>query len=333
MSSILYCRISRMNDKTNKYLSLESQENALIKFSDANDFKIFKIIKDIGSAFSTKQIDLKNVLKHTKNKIIICYEPSRLTRNIYNYKEICSICKSNNHKLAFVSLNKIFCIKNTQDYEDLFNFIYFAQEESKSIGIRISRTLKYKKSKQLPWNKIKDIDGNIIDDPKKQKILKLIHLLSTENSSISEIKYLIDETSYNKNYIEPFSIVEYDNQNNTVDVDTFLPFSMSKKNIVETLNLYNIPREVNNRICKWNITSLNHCLSLFDMKNNDKKEENMQLDDIDNILSFEINKINVKEDKKWIYLWYDPEVGLPPNIILPKNFILPIIPTNIYLPQ
>ena len=95
--AIVYCRVSRMGIETSN--SLDSQEFALKKFLDDRKIGVYTVLKNIGSAFNKPQTDLKNILKSCKNKLLVVFEPARLSRNLKNFKEIYKICEKNNHDI------------------------------------------------------------------------------------------------------------------------------------------------------------------------------------------------------------------------------------------
>ena len=243
--AIVYCRVSRIGNETSN--SLDSQEFALKKFLDDRKIGIYTVLKNIGSAFNKPQTDLKNILKSCKNKLLVIFEPSRLSRNLKNFKEIYKICEKNNHDIAIVIINTILNIKLKCNYKILFDLIKKAEQESIDMGKRISRTIQYKKSRELAWGKKRDVNNNIVDNDYEIKISKLIWLLRTKDSYITEIKNLIAEVGTIED-VEPFEIVEYtkDKEEYTV-IDDKLPYVMSVKNIEETFKLYGIRK----RKARW----------------------------------------------------------------------------------
>ena len=247
MTTILYSRVSKLTTGENTFcLSLDSQEQEIIKFMRSRNLSLYKILKDIGSAFSKPQTDLKNLLKTCKNKLLLVVEPSRLSRNITNFSEIFAICKTNKHSIGFVNTNIIYDCNIPYSYDDIFALIQRAQQESIDMGIRISRSLQYKKSKELKWGKMLDIDGNITDNNLEMTIYKLIHLLNTSGSSIKEIKKLITEVGKMEGK-EEFQIIEIINGKEYPMFLQNIPYKMSVKNITDTLNVYEVPR----RKYKW----------------------------------------------------------------------------------
>ena len=145
-----------------------------------------------------------------------------------------------------MNTNIIYDCNIPYSYEDIFALIQRAQQESIDMGIRISRSLQYKKSKELKWGKMLDIDGNITDNNLEMTIYKLIHLLNTSGSSIKEIKKLITEVGKMEGK-EEFQIIEIINGKEYPMFLQNIPYKMSVKNITDTLNVYEVPR----RKYKW----------------------------------------------------------------------------------
>ena len=322
-SVIIFARVSKSSDK--KCMSLCSQEHACTEFAKRNGFGIFKVLKDIGSAFSKPQTDLKNILKSCKNKLLVVFDPSRLSRNIRNFCEIYKICEKNKHSIAIVTLNTVFNYRITSNYELLFRLIERTQQESIDLGRRISRSYKYKKSKELPWGKKLNEIGIVVDNDLELKILHLINLLNTEGSSIKIIQFFIKELGKTEGK-GPFEIVEYTRSGKCNDLcSETLPYPMAVRNIVETLKFYEVP----GRCRSWTKEHVNKILSL---KNN-KKCEDVQMDIDDVQMDIDINETLSSIQKEWICIWYDPEFGLPPNVTIPEGMTLPITACSIYIPK
>ena len=315
---IIYARVSKSNDP--KCMSLNSQEHACAEFAERNGFGIFKILKDIGSAFSKPQTDLKNVLRSCKNKLVVVFEPSRLSRNTTNFRIIYKICEKNKHSIAIVTFNTIFDYRIKSNYKLLFDLITQAQQESIDLGRRISRSYQYKKSKELPWGK-KRTEMGVVDNDFEFKISHLIHLLNTEGSLIEEIRNLINIVGKTDGK-EPFEIIEYTRNGVCNDWSSeTLPYPMSPKNIFETLRIYEVPR----RQRKWNREDVVNILSSTESTN----YENI----IDNLMDIDIDTTLAPIQREWIIIWYDPLVGLPPNIVIPEGMTLPTNACSIYIPK
>jgi len=325
---IIYCRLSRVGD--NRVMSLDSQEFSIKNFMEINNIPLYKVSKDIGSAFKTSQQDLKNLLNSCKDKIIIVYEASRLTRNLNNFKEIYNICKKNKHNIALVNINMIFRHGNLNDYNILYDLICHAEKESRDMGQRISRSFEYKKSLEPDWGKKRDVNGCIVDNPFENKITKLIFLLHKKDSSISEIRNLIVEVGKTEGK-DFFEIVEYERYGSTVDIkDDKMPYPMSLKNIEETLKIY----EVKKRNAFWTSKNIKLLLDSKPIINNRITIDNLS----ENLINTSITNIppptSVRTHKpEWVIIYYDPEIGLPPNIVLPEGFELPSFKTMLYVPK
>lgn len=337
--AIIICRISKLGDTNTS--SLDSQEFAIKRFLETNTIsKIHSTYKNIGSAFNKPQTELKNLIKLSKNKIIFVYEPSRLSRNVCNFKEIWSICKTQNHNICIVNINKYFDCKNDIDYISLLKLIEIAENESRELGRRISRSIQYKKSKTLEWGYKLDNSGKKIENEIEVKISNLTNLLNTKGSSIDNIRKLMDEVSTNKD-IEPFEIVQFNNSKTEYESleSDILPSSMSLQNIAETFNLYGVnKRKVGS---KWKGDDINELI-----KSNSSKKQCIDDKLCDNLLNINIdNKVPESSESKllpavslspniaWISIYYDPIIGLPSNIKLPEGMELPNIPTLLYIPK
>jgi len=310
-NAIIYARVSKSNDP--KCMSLNSQEHACTEFAERNGFGIFKILKDIGSAFSKPQTDLKNVLRSCKNKLVVVFDPSRLSRNIKNFHDIYQICKKNKHSIAIVSLNQIFDYRVSCNYKILYDLITHAQQESIDLGRRISRSYQYKKSKELPWGKTRNENGDIINNEMELKTLHLIKLLNTEGSSVRIIQKLISDVGKTEGK-DPFEIVEYTRSGICNDLTTEnLPYPMAIRNIVETLNIYEVPGRHpiwrNEHVCKL-LTSA----------------------DTDEKISESVTFTPIQREWTWC-IWYDPSVGLPPNVTIPEGMTLPTNSCTIFIPK
>ena len=307
MSAILYSRISKLSTGygSNNHLSLESQDHENRKFILDNNLKIFKSLKEVGSSYLKKQYDLINILKNCKNKTLVVYEVSRLSRNVRNFKEIYDICSKQKHDIAIVNMNKKFKHDISDNFEILLKLVEKSENESREIGQRISRTLRYKKSMEVPWG----------SNENEKNIKKLIWLLGNKNSSIERIKKLIEKVGNNEG-VEEFAIVECSSEcvENDREIKDFLPYQMTTREIISVLNEY----EIKKRNARFKSSDIYEILN-----NND----NLELDDL------QINNNSLENSDLWICLYYDPNIGLPPGVVLPKDFILPDRPMMLYFPR
>ena len=333
MSVILYARVSKFTQTENTFcLSLDSQEHEIINFMRLRNLSLFKILKDIGSAFSKPQTDFKNLIRSCKNKIILVYEPSRLTRSFENYNEIFKICKKNKHSIGFVNTGIIYdCYNDPDSYSKILPFITKARQESIDLGDKISRSLRLKKLNQLEWGKMKNEDGSIGNNMMEINTSKLIHLLYTKGSYIGEIKGLIRMLG-NTEGKEEFEIIEIIKGKEFPMNLPNIPYSMSIKNITDTLNVYEIPR----RKYKW---SNNFVKSILENKNSfvyeDALCEEFEFIGVNRNIPIveESKEMEMDREVNWISFWYDPVTrSIPPNVQIPEGMIFPSQATLIYLP-
>lgn len=336
--AIIYCRISRVPDAERGVMSLDSQEFAIKRFLETHKLGVFSIFKNSGSAFKTPQTELKNFLKTCKNKILVVFEPNRLSRSILNFTEIAKICTKNKHKIAIVSMNSVFDMNDHTDYNNLKNMIEISQRESYEMGRRISRTYQYKKSREPAWGKMRNDFDKIVDNPREQKINKLIKLLGTAGSSFTEVNNLINEVGVTSNK-EPFEIVEYNNSS-TTDLrisDDKIPYEMSVKNIIDTLKYYEIKRR---RRLNWTNAEIQEILN--DRKINTRVDIDSLCDDLSTAAN--LSRVPVPTSPPvqvqppqttpgWTRIWFIPEIGLPPNVSLPDGMTIPTEACEIWIPR
>ena len=331
--AIVYCRLSRMRDSS--VMSLDSQEFAIKNWLEGKNMSVFKTLKEIGSAFvrfkskpTSTHSDLKNVLNSCKGKTLVVYEPNRLSRNTANYKEIYDICVKNKHNIAIVTIDTVFDYRVTSNYQVLYDLIAAAQEESASMGRRIARTAAYKKSRQTEWGKIRNDRDEIVDNPSELKISRLITLLSTPGSSVHEIKTLIQETRTNME-AEPFELVEFGNDDPDRDIVYVLPMGMSPKNIAETFKIYGIRK----RKSRWTSVDVMNITRNIPIVNNTFTVDNLTTSMEVSRLVTPVAPVPAPVRVEWINVWFNPSIGLPPNVIIPDGFVLPTVPMMIQLPQ
>lgn len=324
-TAIIFCRVSRLQNENNNssslpgVTSLSSQEFSICRSIETHGINIYTILKTIGSAYSKclPQQQLIDVLNKTKNKIIYVYEPSRLSRNVIIFEKIWEICKKNKHNIYVVSSNTLYHHNNNNDYSTLIQEIRKAENESIELGRRISRSYQYKKSREPVWGQLRNEKDELVDNEHEKQISRLIFLLGNKGSNITEISNLINTVGNMKNK-EKFSLVEYSNHE-CEDINvTSMPYGMSITNIMETLKYYDIFRRNRN----WKrVEIFELCLNknYKEYKTENKKD----------------NRIENKEQDKieWINIWYDPRIGLPPNVKIPPGMTLPNFPCQICIPK
>ena len=332
--AIIYCRLSRVPDAERGVMSLDSQEFSIKRFLETRNLGVFSIFKNTGSAFKTPQTELKSFLKTCKNKMLVVYEPNRLSRNILNFAEIAKICIKNKHKIAIVNINNIFDLNDRVDYNNLKNMIEIAQRESEEMGRRISRTYQYKKSREPVWGQMRDDRDRIVDNPREQKINLLIRLLGSKGSNINEIRNLVHELGVTANK-EPFEIV-YHTRGATEEIGDKLPEAMSIKNIIDTLKIYEIKRR---RRLNWTFDEITTILRT----NQIRRQVDVNVDDLCADFNTVINSNPIPVQRvpvptqnivpEWIKIWYVPSIGLPPGLRIPEGMTLPTTECEIWIPK
>lgn len=323
---LVYCRLSRIPDSKYGVLSLDSQEHAINECMTSHGITIFKCLKSVGSAFKLPQNDLRDMLKGCKNKVLYVYEANRLSRNVRNFDEIWKICHKNKIHIFIANLKQLFRSDRLCDKQILLKLIEQAEKESRDMGARISRTYRYKKSKELEWGKMYK-DGLVVDCDFELKTSMLIKLLNTPGSSVLDIYKLIKEVGKTEGK-DPFEIVMYD-RTGKEEVVSKLPFSMSLGQIEKTLQIY----EVKKRSRKWHKTDIVAVLN----SNSVKPVDNFDTlcNDFTGAVSTrqEVKVEDSSKEQEWIGIWYDPDIGLPPHVKLPEGMQLPTIKTTLYIPK
>jgi DNA invertase Pin-like site-specific DNA recombinase len=341
-TAIVFCRISRIPDEENGIMSLSSQEYAILRSLETRGENVYTTLKTVGSAYTVcvPQEQLLGILRHSRHKTVYVYEPNRLSRNTEVFDQIWTICKKQKHKIFVITMNRLFDSQNDLDYTNLQSEIVRAQTESYEMGRRISRTVQYKKSREPEWGYMRDDHDLIVPCQKERQISNLIRLLGTKDSLVSEITQLLHICG-NTVGKEAFSLVEYSLSTYEELKVTKLPYGMGTKNIADTLKYYEVSRR--GRL-NWKISEIFAILNEKPITTPSRKRMrgyDTGMDDLAN--DFEIlgktNERRVPEtpnhanQPSWIYLWYDPAIGLPPNVKLPDGMSLPSTPCELVIPK
>jgi len=324
--AIVFCRLSRLPDDVRGIMSLDSQEHTILQALLAHGIGVYISIKTIGSAYHgcEPQRQLINVLKNSKNKIIYVYEPNRLSRNVAVFEEIVNVCRKNKHQVFVITLNRMF-----EDVSELRPFIADAERESVEMGRRISRSYEFKKSREPTWGKMSNGSNEIVDSPLEQGINHLVRLLGSKGSSVDEIAKMISQVGKTEGK-EPFALVEYD-RNSTVDVIVRnLPYPMSVKDIADTLKCYEVRHRKRLNWTRQEIVDILNSKPTGMYQGYDTNVESL-INDFE-VLGTEV-KCEEARETQWIYVWYDPTIGLPPNVRLPTGMKLPAHPCELCIPK
>ncbi len=357
MTSIIYNRIStqpkniNINISNTPYSSLESQQFANIQYANSKGMKIFQILSEVKSAYNSKQTELKKLLSSCKHKNLFVTEVSRISRNCADFEEIANICIQNYHVIYISSSQSCFNLRNITDLYSMKNLVVQAENESRDIGIRIKRTYEMKKSKRDAVGII-DIgykyngNGSVEIDEAQIAILRLIYLLSNSGSSIREISQLVNNLRQ-KCLDEPFEIVEYNPtgysmSDDRIISDPVLPYPMSDSNIASTLNIYGIFRYENGKQTsyKWNAyqvelwfeTSSKCDFVNLQLCSNFSNQATISTNESSKDISMTTGGGGEEGEVTWISIWYNPAIGLPPNIQIPAGMELPRDATTLYIP-
>ena len=165
--------------------------------------------------------------------------------------------------------------------------------------------------------------------------------MGKSGSYVNEIKNIVEEVRTITD-VEPFEIIEYDDQGNEETIYDRLPYGMNCANIEETLKIYGIKR----RKARWHSKDIFNILMNVMSSSLRKILDDMNNSETDSVLSSVINNLEINETVsvaensatpenkiEWISIYYDPVIGLPPNIVLPEGMVLPTVKTMLYLPN
>jgi DNA invertase Pin-like site-specific DNA recombinase len=329
LQAIIFCRLSRVADPERGVLSLDSQEHAIRQYLEECRIGVFAVLRSVGSAYKTPQTDLKNMLKSCKGKVLVVFEPNRLSRNLRNFAEIWNICRRNKHVIRILNRNETYSPQRAGDHDILRALIRQAQQEMIDMGARISRTWSYKRSKMPAWGNMV-VNGAHVANPEEISKTNLITLLSTPGSSIATITTLVNQLGVTEGK-GPFEIVDERGR----DVRGRMPDAMSPAKIAETLKYYVIKKRgafFKSSDIKDILESrpvVNNTVDVDDLVNdfvvlNPREEERRQVPVVENVSS----PIAAYE-----YVMFDPAIGLPPNVRLPEGVPLPTIACMMYLPR
>lgn len=282
--AIIYARSStkKQNDLMTNSHSLEIQTSNCIKFCFENNINIDKIETEIISARnSKKQKILLNIINTNKNILLIVFDISRFSRNIFDGMNMLHKCIDNNITLYLLKDNMY--IRDLNDITRFNNLLLNAHAESDAISFRIKKSIEFRKSNGIFFGKRKFGYDIITENNKKklkineneQKIIELILILKYGGFKI-KINNLIMFLTNDKLKIEMDNVILFGNYENI--------------DIVYFLNLHNITYK--NKV--WTCAILNNIINL----NNDeitKKEELTEnfLDEF--LINYRHNNTTLKE--------------------------------------
>jgi len=236
--AIIYCRISTSNQIFGT--SLESQKLLCQNYCLKNNFNIKSTIIEIKSAKTmNNQEALYTFINSNENLNLIVYDPSRLSRNLKDYVDFMDYCKKKNIIIHFVQDELI--TSNNLDCKKILSEIIDGESESKNIGLRVKRSINYRKSRGIYKSSIPKYGylynkKQLFVNNEEQLIIKLIKNLYW-GSSINTINKMLFKITGDKHELyfitapeEQVTHVEYGNMR-IIDIVYFLnSIPISKRN-------------------------------------------------------------------------------------------------------
>ena len=234
-NAIVYTRIS--TPKQFVGYSLDIQYKICNDYCKKHDFIIIDYIKEICRATNIKyQKKLITIINTYNNCNLIISDVSRLSRNCNDYNYLLKICNEKNIIIHYIEDNLI--SSNINDINYINKKIYESENESKILGLRIKKTIQYKKLINNYYPSILKY-GYKYDIKNNKKFLKIN---KTENNIIKLIKNLYNNNNYKKNILLLSKITSKKN----ILIKRKLNISM----IVNFLNYNNILKR--NNLWKYN---------------------------------------------------------------------------------
>ena len=241
--SIIYNRISSKNQKDG--MSLDNQSDINKQYCIENHLIVKDEIFEVGSAYDSnkKQVELINIICNNFNINIICYEPTRFSRNIKNTGEWFEIMEKNNINL--ICTNPLLISNNMVDKGKILLLVFHGEHESKLKSIRMIKTIKDRKRignyfPSIPkygssYFKISKNNVKIISNKKEYLIQTLVKKMYW-GSKVKDINQLLFEiTGDDKHLIydmnspdDKLKEIEYGNMC-IIDIVNFLNFSEIKR--------------------------------------------------------------------------------------------------------
>ena len=241
--SIIYNRISSKNQKDGMSLDNQSEKNR--NYCVNNELILKNEIFEVASAYDSnkKQVELINIICNNYNVNIICYEPTRFSRNIKNAAEWFEIMEKNNINL--ICVNPFLISSNMIDKGKILLLVLHGENESKIKSERQIKTIRNKKRignyyPSIPkfgssYFKISKNNIKIISNKKECLIQTLIKKLYF-GGKVKDINQLLFEiTGDDKHFIydmnspdEKLKEIEHGNMC-IIDIVDFLNFSEIKR--------------------------------------------------------------------------------------------------------
>jgi DNA invertase Pin-like site-specific DNA recombinase len=247
-NAIIYCRVSTKNQTFGT--SLESQKLFCQEYCSKNNLNIKLIINETNSAKSmNNQEELNNFLEFNEDIILIVYEPSRLSRNLKDFVKFVDTCNKKNITIHFVHDDLV--SSNSSDFKKILSGIVDGETESKNIGLRVKRSIKYRKLKgtyksSIPKYGYKYIKSNGQTQSSinmvERRIINLIQKLycgsdiETINKLLVQITGTTQELYFTTNPEESIEKIEYGNMRITDIVHFLNSIPITRRNKVWNSN-------------------------------------------------------------------------------------------------
>jgi DNA invertase Pin-like site-specific DNA recombinase len=192
-TAIIYSRVSTLRQQTGT--SLESQVALCQDYCKLNKFNIVECVQEACSAtLMSKQSKLNDLVLNNNNFHLVVLEPSRLCRNIKDFTYFLDKCEQSKITLHFVQ--SITISNNSQDIKKMISQVYDAEQESKTLGLRIKRSIHHRKRMKTYIPPIPSFgymvqDKTLCPHEKEQDVITLINKLywGSDTASINDLLF------------------------------------------------------------------------------------------------------------------------------------------------
>ena len=278
----IYTRVSSKNQINPDISSLDVQSAECMQYAKEKKMIVKQIVKEVGSAFNTKQPKLEELVEVVpENSIILVHMYDRFSRNLeYALKN-----------LKRLSTKKVYILSVTEklDYttplgrHQLTTHISLAQCQSETLGLKVRRSITYRKQQGMftgsvvPYGFKLNGKRMLVSCDHEQLIIHLITSLREGTSNVKEVNKILTKIIGKSRNNNPLKFYEQTFDKNTLtetEINTISPNSLTYQEIADILNDYDITK----RGCIWTKSNTS---DIYQKNKNKKRKMNELSSDSD----------------------------------------------------
>ena len=241
--AVIYTRVSSEKQAGDHNFSLQAQLQACQDYCQENGYHVIKHFREVKSARGgVHRSELESALKLlNSNTILVVYKVCRLSRSVMDGSQMLERIKE--QKSNLISVTEKFNVYSGSGRFTFHTLLSAAEHESDLISERVrlvnekKRTLGHEFG-TAPFGKRAVISQRGVRqfevDPAEQNIIRLVRMLSTANTPLSEVNAQLKKT------IKTRDLIELDNEDGTPA--TQIVDGLSTRNIADLLNDYKITK-------------------------------------------------------------------------------------------